>query len=293
MKHHPHTPHRPAARAAGCAARALSASGPTSSSSSLTIAARTSSGATGTRSTPRRTSTGWPPAVSASTRLGALRCACLPARCCSAANTVSRRASMTTGLWPPSAVICRTRSRRCRETLQQAGYTTFMGGKWHLEGLPGEKAWGFDEYVLYGSLCEAASHNQAWRTRYQGPWWPWPGANRRVLARPEGQCHPYATWQPMIIRNGEFVETGPDDFGPDILSRDVSDFIERKRARRNRSLCITPSTSPTSRTPPCTIPRRRTARPRRAWNPMSATLTLSLDDSSRRSRRRESGRTRF
>ena len=32
----------------------------------------------------------------------------------------------------------------------------------------------------------------------------------------------------MIIRNGEFVETGPDDFGPDILSRDVSDFIRRK-----------------------------------------------------------------
>jgi len=113
-------------------------------------------------------------------------------------------------------------------TLQQAGYTTFMGGKWHLEGLPGDKAWGFDEYVLYGSLCEAASHNQAWRARYQGPWWPWPGANRKVLAQPEGRCHPYATWQPMIIRNGELVETGPDDFGPDILSRDVSDFIRRK-----------------------------------------------------------------
>jgi formylglycine-generating enzyme required for sulfatase activity len=32
----------------------------------------------------------------------------------------------------------------------------------------------------------------------------------------------------MMIRNGEFVETGPDDFGPDILSRDVSDFIRRK-----------------------------------------------------------------
>ncbi|MBM3333954.1 sulfatase-like hydrolase/transferase, partial [Candidatus Sumerlaeota bacterium] len=106
-------------------------------------------------------------------------------------------------------------------TLQQAGYATFMGGKWHLEGLPGEKAWGFDEYCLYGSLCEAVRRNRDWVARYKGPWWPATWPNRTVLSKPEGRGNPYATWHPMIIRNGEFMETGPDDFGPEILSRDV------------------------------------------------------------------------
>jgi formylglycine-generating enzyme required for sulfatase activity/arylsulfatase A-like enzyme len=117
-------------------------------------------------------------------------------------------------------------------TLQQAGYATLMAGKWHLEGLPGDAAWGFDEYLLYGSLCQAASRNPEWIARYTGPWWPWPGANRRVLAKPAGQSHPYATWNPMLIRNGQFVETGRDDFGPHILSHEVSDFIRRKASEK-------------------------------------------------------------
>jgi arylsulfatase A-like enzyme len=37
----------------------------------------------------------------------------------------------------------------------------------------------------------------------------------------------------MIIRNGKFVETGPNDFGPDILSNDANDFIRRMK-RRNQ-----------------------------------------------------------
>ncbi len=198
---------------------------------------------------------------------------CIPSR----ALLLSGQYGFKTGIYDNGVVTAKrgelpNRIIPLSKTLQQAGYATFMGGKWHLEGLPGDAAWGFDEYVLYGSLCEAASGNQAWRARYQGPWWPWPGANREVLAQPEGRCHPYATWHPMIIRNGEFVETGPKDFGPDILSDAVADYIRRKAQEQTR----------TNRTRPCMIPRLRTARPRRAWSPMSATWTLSLDNSSRR-----------
>jgi len=113
-------------------------------------------------------------------------------------------------------------------TLQQAGYATFMGGKWHLEGLPGDPSWGFDEHTLYGSLCDAVTRNREWTGRYKGPWWPFTWSNKSVLAQPKGASSPYATWHPLVIRNGQYVETGPDDFGPDILSQDVSDFIRRK-----------------------------------------------------------------
>jgi len=35
-----------------------------------------------------------------------------------------------------------------------------------------DAAWGFDEHVLYGSLCQAISKNPAWIARYKGPWRP-------------------------------------------------------------------------------------------------------------------------
>jgi arylsulfatase A len=105
--------------------------------------------------------------------------------------------------------------------LRQAGYATFMGGKWHLKGLPGDKEWGFGEHCLYASLCDAAKSNKEWVARFKGPWW-----GKQYGGTPPG--FPSFEWHPMIIRNGEFMETGPSDFGPDILSRDVVDFIRRK-----------------------------------------------------------------
>jgi arylsulfatase A-like enzyme len=117
--------------------------------------------------------------------------------------------------------------------LQHAGYATFMGGKWHLDGLPGDAAWGFDEHLLFGSLCDAVTRNRDWTSRYKGPWWPFTWSNRSVLAQPKGACSPYATWHPLVIRNGQFVETGPNDFGPDILSQAVTDFIRRKARQKN------------------------------------------------------------
>ena len=83
-----------------------------------------------------------------------------------------------------------------------------MGGKWHLDGTPSDKVWGFDEHCLYGSLCEAAKDNRDWTARYAGPWWPATWPSRNVLPKRDGRGNPYAIWHPMIIRDGNFIETG-------------------------------------------------------------------------------------
>lgn len=106
--------------------------------------------------------------------------------------------------------------------LKQGGYATFMAGKWHQSGLPGDKAWGFDHYYLYGSLCDAAKSNKEWVARFKGPWW-----GQKYGGTPPG--FPSAQWHPMIIRDGEFVETSPKDFGPDLMCDEVLGYI-RKRA---------------------------------------------------------------
>ena len=69
--------------------------------------------------------------------------------------------------------------------MQKAGYATFMGGKWHLKGLPGDKEWGFDEHCLYGSLCDAAKNNKEWVAALQGP-----------LVGPELRWH--SSWVPLV-----------------------------------------------------------------------------------------------
>ena len=139
--------------------------------------------------------------------------------------------------------------------MQQAGYVTFMGGKWHLKGLPGDKGRGFDEHCLYGSLCDEAKRNKEWVARFKGPWW-----GKHYGGTPPG--YPSFEWQPMIIRNGEFIETGPKDFGPDILSRDVIDFIRESPASLHFSFTMLRDLY-MNRTVPCPIPKARPERPRR------------------------------
>jgi arylsulfatase A len=100
------------------------------------------------------------------------------------------------------------------QLLKQAGYATAVAGKWQLSGeqptLIHET--GFDEYCVWGfgnyyTAADRAKASQAgidFRSRY---------------------------WHPSIIRNGKWVPTTLDDYGPDLQSDFVLDFIERNRAR--------------------------------------------------------------
>ncbi|MEN8203932.1 MAG: sulfatase-like hydrolase/transferase [Bacteroidota bacterium] len=95
--------------------------------------------------------------------------------------------------------------------MKEAGYSTCISGKWQLNGLsyPDQiKDWndasrpvqmGFDEYCLW----------QLTHTRSEG--------------------ERYA--KPLIEQNGKLLETGQNDYGPDIFCDFVLDFIERKQRK--------------------------------------------------------------
>ncbi len=84
--------------------------------------------------------------------------------------------------------------------MKQAGYTTAVAGKWQLHGGPnGSLApqCGFDTFCL----------------------WNYPGSSRSRF------------WKPSIIRDGELVSTSDQDYGPDIFTAYMIEFIEKNKDR--------------------------------------------------------------
>tara|TARA_B100000614_G_scaffold117463_1_gene105547 strand:- start:1926 stop:3275 length:1350 start_codon:yes stop_codon:yes gene_type:complete len=82
--------------------------------------------------------------------------------------------------------------------LKKAGYTTAIAGKWQLHN--GERgtlapACGFDTYCL----------------------WNYPGTGSSRY------------WKPSIMQNGKLLETKSTDYGPDIFSNFLIDFIQRNK----------------------------------------------------------------
>lgn len=87
------------------------------------------------------------------------------------------------------------------DLFREAGYATAIAGKWQLQGsgrAPGMPAGsGFDTYCL-------------WNT-------PLTGRNR--------------FWNPSLERNGKLMQVAEDDYGPDIFTEFLLDFIEENRRR--------------------------------------------------------------
>lgn len=90
---------------------------------------------------------------------------------------------------------------------KQAGYATCIVGKWQLNGLtykldryqdatrPNDA--GFDEYCLW------------------------------QLTQPRAKGERYAN--PLIEQNGELLDTSKDDYGPDVFTQYILDFVERNQ----------------------------------------------------------------
>ena len=93
--------------------------------------------------------------------------------------------------------------------MKEAGYRTCISGKWQLNGLsypdriPDSKDPGRPHQMGFEAYC-------LWQLTH---------------TREEGER--YA--DPLIERNGMLMDTGPDDYGPDIFCDFVLDFIDRNR----------------------------------------------------------------
>lgn len=103
------------------------------------------------------------------------------------------------------------------QMFKDAGYITAMAGKWQLSGR-GETLifeCGYDEYAAWiytGNLPKGEP--------YKGGYYP--PVKQQVTSR---------YWHPGIMINGKHIATTESDYGPDIYSRFIMDFIKKSAAQ--------------------------------------------------------------
>lgn len=102
------------------------------------------------------------------------------------------------------------------QVLKQRGYATAQAGKWQLTGKVPTlvRECGFDEYCMW-----AYAHNLPAGVAHTGGW---EGAKGGKTSR---------YWHPSIIKNGRYLPTKPDDYGPDIFADFMIEFARRHREK--------------------------------------------------------------
>ncbi len=98
--------------------------------------------------------------------------------------------------------------------LQDMGYKTALAGKWQLQGPTSRwipKA-GYDEYCVW--------RGAGLREGYGSP-----------QVNPGGRIGPQGSryFHPVIEQNGQYIETKPDDYGPDIYCNFLIDFMKKHK----------------------------------------------------------------
>jgi len=100
------------------------------------------------------------------------------------------------------------------QVLKRRGYATCQSGKWQLTGAVPTLVveTGFDEYCMWAykqNLPPGIEHDGGW----EGP--------------KGGKTCRY--WHPSIVQNGKYRPTEPDDYGPDIFTGFLIDFVRRHK----------------------------------------------------------------
>ena len=121
--------------------------------------------------------------------------------------------------------VLRPEERTFGNIMKEAGYKTCLAGKWQLSGDgPGSKThnagtWmdkcGFDEWCVwaYEHYLKEEDMEHYRSTATVGP--------KKGTSR---------FWNPAILENGHYRPTSINDFGPDLYSQFILDFIERNKA---------------------------------------------------------------
>jgi arylsulfatase A len=96
--------------------------------------------------------------------------------------------------------------------LKEAGYATAVAGKWQLSGSQPTliRECGFDEYCMWGFGGYYTKED-------------------RRRAEEAGIDFRSRYWHPSVVRNGQWVPTTENDYGPDIHQAFVLDFIRRHK----------------------------------------------------------------
>lgn len=99
------------------------------------------------------------------------------------------------------------------DLMKSRGYATAQVGKWQLSGkLPTlVRDAGFDEYLMW-----AYDYNLPDNVKHPGK------ENGGKASR---------FWHPSLIRNGAYLPTTPDDYGPNMFNEFVIDFIKRNKTK--------------------------------------------------------------
>jgi len=118
------------------------------------------------------------------------------------------------GLWIGKSRRLLEQNLSFGKLLKDAGYATAIAGKWHCGStVPQSKHGGFDEYCLWEGAKEIDKL---------------PGKPKYNAIYTGDGDHP-RFWQPSIVQNHKLLKTGPKDFGPDIFTEFICDFIERNK----------------------------------------------------------------
>ncbi|MCF7686960.1 MAG: sulfatase-like hydrolase/transferase [Cephaloticoccus sp.] len=105
------------------------------------------------------------------------------------------------------------------QLFHEAGYATALAGKWQLSGqLPTlVRETGFDEYCMW-----AYANNLPAGVEHTGGWENGPGSRTSRY------------WHPSLLQNGTYRSTTINDYGPDLFTDFLIDFVHRNQTDKRR-----------------------------------------------------------
>ena len=119
--------------------------------------------------------------------------------------------------------------------LHDVGYKTAVAGKWHnpIGGALGidNKILGVDEYIVWNSFPSSVEKITGINLKSEAHWEIARVSKKPIIPR---------YWKPGYVKNGNIMKTTINDYGPDILSNYIMDFIKENANKKEPFLAFYP-----------------------------------------------------